>query len=374
MQSHASTCGLLHRRPLQLPTKAFGNRHHLPQAARVVHCDRKQRSCALRTCATAEVQVAEDVKQPSAESQTPAPSPATGLAKGEDWAAAVEALSQGKIHKLQITTTNKGGARGQIEGLTGIEAFLPYSKLCTGIAGGQQRKDFSGLHGTVINVKVVAVDVEARNCIVSERATLQDKAINQYKRGDVVDVSIRNLVPYGAFGTIVDPETKQIIGGHGLLHISDMSYDHVAVPEDKVNVGDVVRCKIKEVNKAKQRIGFSLKLMEDDPLTETLDQLLPANLRDSVVQVPVNIPQGVKDICAELQKEEGIQSVFLGRQVEERRVVSQDLELWISKEVMEDGFTLVTRAGRTVQELKVTTAVPLEEMKSAIQRVLQRLT
>lgn len=52
----------------------------------------------------------------------------------------------------------------------------------------------------------------------------------------------------------------------------------------------------------------------------------------------------------------------------------QDLELWISKEVMEDGFTLVTRAGRTVQELKVTTAVPLEEMKSAIQRVLQRLT
>lgn len=50
--------------------------------------------------------------------------------------------------------------------------------------------------------------------------------------------------------------------GQGLLHISDMSYDHVAVPEDKVNVGDVVRCKIKEVNKAKQRIGFSLKLME----------------------------------------------------------------------------------------------------------------
>lgn len=61
--------------------QAFGNRHHLPQAARVVHCDRKQRSCALRTCAIAEVQVAEDVKQPSAESQTPAPSPATGLAK-----------------------------------------------------------------------------------------------------------------------------------------------------------------------------------------------------------------------------------------------------------------------------------------------------
>ena len=55
----------------------------------------------------------------------------------------------------------------------------------------------------------------------------------------------------------------------------------------------------------------------------TLDKLLPADMRDSVIQVPVNIPQGVKDICAELQNEEGITSVFLGRQVEERRVVSQ---------------------------------------------------
>ena len=64
-------------------------------------------------------------------------------------------------------------------------------------------------------------------------------------------------------------------------------------------------------------------VLQDDPLTQTLDMLLPAEMRESVVQVPVNIPQGVKDICAELQNEEGIDSVFLGRQVEERRVVSQ---------------------------------------------------
>lgn len=51
----------------------------------------------------------------------------------------------------------------------------------------------------------------------------------------------------------------------------------------------------------------------------------------------------------------------------------QDLELWISKEVLEDGYVLVTRAGRTVQELKVTTDVSVDVMKSAVQRVLQRL-
>ena len=55
------------------------------------------------------------------------------------------------------------------------------------------------------------------------------------------------------------------------------------------------------------------------------------------------------------------------------RDVLQDLELWISKEVLPDGFVLITRAGRTVQELKLTTKLPLEGMKSAVQRVLQRL-
>ncbi len=62
---------------------------------------------------------------------------------------------------------------------------------------------------------------------------------------------------------------------------------------------------------------------QDDPLTQTLDKLFSVDLRDTVTEVPVNIPQGVKDICSELEKEEGIDSVVLGRQAEERRVVSQ---------------------------------------------------
>lgn len=64
-------------------------------------------------------------------------------------------------------------------------------------------------------------------------------------------------------------------------------------------------------------------LLQDDPLTQTLDKLFSPELRDTATEVPVNIPQGVKDICAELEKEEGIESVVLGRQVEEKRVVSQ---------------------------------------------------
>lgn len=70
-------------------------------------------------------------------------------------------------------------------------------------------------------------------------------------------------------------------------------------------------------------ISLHAVLLQDDPLTQTLDKLFSVDLRDTVTEVPVNIPQGVKDICAELEKEEGIDSVVLGRQAEERRVVSQ---------------------------------------------------
>ncbi len=51
----------------------------------------------------------------------------------------------------------------------------------------------------------------------------------------------------------------------------------------------------------------------------------------------------------------------------------QDLELWISKEPVEGGYNLVARAGRTVQEVLVSTQLPLDGMKEAMQRVLRRL-
>ena len=60
-------------------------------------------------------------------------------------------------------------------------------------------------------------------------------------------------------------------------------------------------------------------------------------------------------------------------QVEEKRAVSQDLELWMSKEAVEDGYNVVVRAGRLVQEVHVVTRMPAEEMKAAVQRVLREL-
>ena len=53
--------------------------------------------------------------------------------------------------------------------------------------------------------------------------------------------------------------------------------------------------------------------------------------------------------------------------------MSQDLELWISKESVQDGYNVVVRTGRLVQEIHVTTQLPGQSMKQAVQRVLRKL-
>lgn len=55
-------------------------------------------------------------------------------------------------------------------------------------------------------------------------------------------------------------------------------------------------------------------------------------------------------------------------------MVSQDLELWISREEVEGGYALVARAGRLVQEIRVTTALSRADMKQLVQQILARLT
>ena len=119
----------------------------------------------------------------------------------------------------------------------------------------------------------------------------------------------------------------------------------------------------------------SLKRMEGDPLRETLDSVLPLEA-DFVVddKVPIAIPQGVEDILNELALESAVvDEVTLGRRVEERRTVSQDLELWMSKEQMTDGYNLIARAGRVVQEIHVRTTMDVSAMKQTVQRVLGKV-
>lgn len=78
-------------------------------------------------------------------------------------------------------------------------------------------------------------------------------------------------------------------------------------------------------------------------------------------------------IVAVLMSTEGISDVRAGRQAEEKSTVAQDLELYLTKEDLASGFTLIVRSGRVLQELLVDTSLPRDAMKKALTRVLSRV-
>lgn len=82
---------------------------------------------------------------------------------------------------------------------------------------------------------------------------------------------------------------------------------------------------------------------------------------------------GVEAVVRELQQEEGITEVKVGRQATTMGVVSQDFELWLTKEAFEGHFNVVARMGSSAQELAVYCSLDRDGMKAAIDRVLTRL-
>jgi hypothetical protein len=108
-----------------------------------------------------------------------------------------------------------------------------------------------------------------------------------------------------------------------------------------------------------------------DPLLETLDTVLPPPAReDGAGAAPADeapLP-GLLDICDALRAVPGIAAVTLGRRAMEQRVVSQDLELWLTNDPVADGYNLVARAGRAVQEVHVVTSLARDDIKAAVQR------
>lgn len=124
------------------------------------------------------------------------------------------------------------------------------------------------------------------------------------------------------------------------------------------------------------RVTFSLKQLQADPLLETLDTIMPVAMpepsvdEDELLDTPL---PGLLDICANLLTEDGIDAVIPGRQAVEQRVVSQDLELWLTNVVVEDGYNLLARAGRQVQEIHVVTGLDRDAIKQAIKRATSAL-
>jgi small subunit ribosomal protein S1 len=146
-----------------------------------------------------------------------------------------------------VFATNRGGALVRIEGLRG---FIPGSHIST-------RKPKEDLVGEELPLKFLEVDEDRNRLVLSHRRALVERKMNRLEVGEVVIGAVRGIKPYGAF---ID------IGGvSGLLHISEISHDHIDTPHSVFNVNDEVKVMIIDLDAERGRISLSTKQLEPEP-------------------------------------------------------------------------------------------------------------
>ena len=106
-------------------------------------------------------------------------------------------------------------------------------------------------------LKFLEVDEERNRLVLSHRRALVERKMNGLEVGEVVLGTVRGLKPYGAF---ID------IGGvSGLLHISEISHDHIDTPHSVFNVNDEIKVMIIDLDAERGRISLSTKQLEPEP-------------------------------------------------------------------------------------------------------------
>ncbi|NER39291.1 MAG: 30S ribosomal protein S1 [Oscillatoria sp. SIO1A7] len=149
--------------------------------------------------------------------------------------------------RSQVFATNRGGALVRIEGLRG---FIPGSHIST-------RTPKEELVGQELPLKFLEVDEDRNRLVLSHRRALVERKMNRLEVGEVVIGTVRGIKPYGAF---ID------IGGvSGLLHISEISHDHIDTPHSVFNVNDELKVMIIDLDAERGRISLSTKQLEPEP-------------------------------------------------------------------------------------------------------------
>ncbi|MEB6319670.1 30S ribosomal protein S1 [Staphylococcus xylosus] len=160
-----------------------------------------------------------------------------------------EQLDNNQTIEAKVTEVVKGGLVVDV----GQRGFVPASLISTDFI-----EDFSGFEGQILKLKVEELDPANNRVILSrkavealENAEKKDELLESLNEGDIIEGKVARLTNFGAF---VD------IGGvDGLVHVSELSHEHVKSPEDVVAIGDSVKVKIKSVDKDSERISLSIK-------------------------------------------------------------------------------------------------------------------
>jgi small subunit ribosomal protein S1 len=181
------------------------------------------------------------------------------------WKEAEDMLASAQTYHGSIIGYNKGGLIVPVGSLRG---FVPASQISlsrrVSMTGETPEQRWGKMVGEPIDVRVIEVDRERRRLILSERAastetreTLKERVIEELKEGEVRTGRVTSLADFGAF--------VNISGADGLVHLSEISWDRINHPSEKLKVGQEVKVKVISIDREKKRIGLSIRQLEEDP-------------------------------------------------------------------------------------------------------------
>jgi len=178
------------------------------------------------------------------------------------WDTIVSAHENDTILKGYISDRTKGG---MVVSLLGLDAFLPGSQIDV-----KPIKDYDMYVGTSMDLKVVKLNLQYRNIVVSHKAIIESdleqqktEILGRLEKGQVLEGVVKNLTSFGVF---VD------LGGvDGLIHITDVSWGRINHPEEVLELGQKINCVVLDYDGDKKRISLGLKQLTQHPW-ETLPE------------------------------------------------------------------------------------------------------
>lgn len=178
------------------------------------------------------------------------------------WVNLEERFNSGEVFETEVKDVVKGGLVVDL----GVRGFVPAS-----LVEAHYVEDFSDYKGKNLTFKIVELDREKNRLILSHRAVVEEEKGKQKKNlltaitpGKVIDGTVQRITDFGAF---VD------IGGiDGLVHISQLSHQHIEKPSDVVQEGQQVKVKVLSVDRDNERISLSIKETQPGPWSQVSEK------------------------------------------------------------------------------------------------------
>jgi len=256
------------------------------------------------------------------------------------WQEVSQKKEKGEVFTVKILGANKGGLITQV---SGISAFLPVSQLSAvhypKVDGGDTQKILQQLQkfiGKEMEVKVLDSNPHDEKLILSEKAKeikKIEKALKDYKVGDIVDVEATGIANFGVFVKFTGKakekedyatEPEQL---EGLIHISELSWQLVKNPSELIKIGQKFKAKIIDITENK--VSLSLKAIEKDPWKNIKEKYKKGNIVKGKI-TKLDSFGALVEITPEIQGLCHISQFSFSKKMEEELKPGQEYEFKVS--------------------------------------------